>query len=170
LLRNPSGAVSTGGVNTTYDALANPAHITCQPTAGRPLTPRLTPNTLAAEERRYDRPGEKPAANFQRDLFELQEYCRHAGGSPFAVDWIVPTFEYGVSTEALTRVLERKEIDEMDFAGGFVPLLAYDGFLLKVGERYKCGLCKDGRRMNKRDAPRHLRKFHFGLADVCKDW
>jgi len=80
---------------------------------------------------------------------------------------------YGVTIEALLRALERKEVDEMNFPGGFEPHQAYDGFIAKVGERYECGLCKEGKRTrwkNKKDAPRHLRKFHFGLADVCKDW
>jgi hypothetical protein len=171
------GPVSTGGeleLNTACVALANPsAHITCRAATGRALSPRLTPNTSVAEERSYDRPGKKPAAYFQRDPLKLQESCRQAGGSPFAVDWIVPIFKYGVTTEALVRVLKRKEIDEMNFAGGFRPHQAYDGFISKAGQLYECGLCKEGRRThwkNKKDAPRHLRKFHFGLADVCKDW
>ena len=80
---------------------------------------------------------------------------------------------YGVTTEALFRLLKRKEIESMNFPGGFEPHQAYDRFISKVGERYECGLCKEGnetRWKNKKDAPRHLRKFHFGLADVCKDW
>ena len=61
----------------------------------------------------------------------------------------------------------------MNFAGGFEPHQAYDRFISKVGERYKCGMCKEGKETRwkrKKDAPRHLRKFHFGLVDVCKDW
>ena len=61
----------------------------------------------------------------------------------------------------------------MKFPGGFEPRQAYDGFLSKVGDFYECGLCKDGRKAHwkhKKDAPRHLRKFHFGLADLCKIW
>ena len=124
-------------------------------------------------ERRYDRPGKKPVAPFQPDSLKLEESCRRAGGSTFAVDRIVSTFEHGVTTEALLRVLARKEIDEMDFPGGFEPHQAYDVFISKVGAYYECGLCKEDKRTrwkNKKDAPRHLRKFHFGLADVCKDW
>ena len=138
-----------------------------------PYQPHPPLDTPAEEERSYDRPGKKPAAPFQPDCLKLEEFCRKIGGRTFAVDWIVSTFKYGVSTEALHRVLERKEIDEMDFPGGFEPHQAYDGFISKVGKRYECGLCKEGNRTrwkNKKDAPRHLRKFHFGLADVCKDW
>ena len=58
-------------------------------------------------------------------------------GSAFAVDWIVPTFKYGVTTEALLRDLKRKEIDEMNFTGGFGPHQAYDRFISKVGEHYE---------------------------------
>jgi len=80
---------------------------------------------------------------------------------------------YGVTKEALVRALNRKEIDEMSFSGGFEPRQAYDGFISKVGDYYECGLCKDGKRVHwkhKKDAPRHLRKFHFGLADLCRSW
>ena len=132
--------------------------------------PRITP---PPEAKSYDRPGRKPAAPFQPDPFILEESCRRAGGSTFAVDWIISTFKHGVATEALYRALERQEIDEMDFPGGFEPHQAYDGFISKVGARYECGLCKEGKRTrwkHKKDAPRHLRKFHFGLADECKAW
>ena len=138
-----------------------------------PSQPRLPHDTPMMEERIRDRPGKKLAAPFQPDTLKLEEFCRQFGGRTFAVDWIVPTFKYGVSTEALHRVLKRKEIDEMKFPGGFEPYQAYDGFISKISERYECGLCKEGNRTrwkNKKDAPRHLRKFHFGLADVCNDW
>jgi len=80
---------------------------------------------------------------------------------------------YGVTKEALIRALSRKEIDEMSFSGGFEPCQAYDGFISKIGDYYECGLCKDGKKVlwkHKKEAPRHLRKFHFGLADLCKSW
>ena len=125
------------------------------------------------ESRSYDRPGKKLAAPFQSDPLKLEEYCRLAGGSASAVDWIIPTFKYGVTAEALLRTLKRKEVNEMNFPGGFEPYQAYDGFISKAGGRYECGLCKEGNRTrwkNKKDAPRHLRKFHFGIADVCNAW
>ena len=164
------------GLNNVDYALFNASfHTICQPVASRavPSQPCLLPDPPVAEERSYDRPGKKPAAAFQRDPLELEKSCRRAGGSTFAVDSIVPTFKYGVTTEALLRHLKREEIDEMKFAGGFEPHQAYDRFISKVGERYVCGLCKEGKNTRwkyKKDAPRHLRKFHFGLADVCKDW
>jgi hypothetical protein len=142
------------------------------PAASRAV-PRLPCDTLLLEERVYDRPGKKPAAQFQPDPLKLEETCRQTEGSAFAVDWIISTFKYGVSTEALLRVLGRTEIDKMNFPGGFEPHQAYDGFISKVGKRYECGLCREGKRTqwkNKKDAPRHLRKFHFGLADVCEHW
>jgi hypothetical protein len=125
------------------------------------------------EERSYDRPGKKPAAASQLDPLKLAESCRRAGGSTFALDSIVPTFKYGVTKGALFRVLKSEEKDEMNFAGGFEPHQAYDVFISKVGERYECGLCKEGKKAHwkrKKEAPRHLRKFHFGIADVCNDW
>ena len=138
-----------------------------------PPQPRLPHNTPLPSKRSYYGSGKAPVAPFQPDPLKLEEYCRQAKGSSFAIDWIMPTFKHGVTTEALLRVLGRKEIDEMNFPGGFEPHNAFDGFLSKVGGRYECGLCKEGKKMswkNKKDAPRHLRKFHFGLVDVCKDW
>ena len=145
------------------------------PAASRaaPSQPHLPRGTPVAEERSYDRPGKKPAAPFEPDALKLEESCRQAGGSAFAVDWVIQTFMYGVTAEALLRVLKRKEINEMNFPGGFEPHQAYDGFISKVSERYECGLCKEGKKTrwkNKKDAPRHLRKFHFGIADVCNAW
>ena len=52
----------------------------------------------------------------------------------------------------------------VNFPGGFEPRQAYDGFISKIGDRYECGLWKEGKRMywkSKKDTPRHLRKFHF---------
>ena len=154
----------------------NAPRLTIRPPAASwaaPSQPRLPRGTPVPEERRYDRPGKKPAAPSQPDALTLEEYCRQGGGSAFAVDWVIPTFKYGVTAEALLRVLKRKEIDEMNFPGGFEPHQAYDGFISKAGERYECGLCREGNRTrwkNKKDAPRHLRKFHFGIADVCNTW
>ena len=84
------------------------------------------------------------------------------------------TFKHCVTTEALLRVLECKEIDEMNFPGGFEPSPSVRWVhLAKVGACYECCLRREGNRTqwkHNKDAPRHLRKFYFGLADVCKDW
>jgi len=182
---HPTEILQAGGSTSTerapesdilHDAPFNALFRTIRPPAtsrALPSQPPLPRGTPAPDDRSYDRPGKKRASHFQPDPFKLQESCRRAGGSTFAVDWIISTFKYGVTIEALLRVLERKEIDEMNFPGGFEPHQAYDGFISKVGRRYECGLCNESNRTrwkNKKDAPRHLRKFHFGLADVCKDW
>ena len=130
-------------------------------------------DTTFTESRSYTRPGKEPAARFEANPLKLQELCRRHGGSTFALDWIVTVFKYGVTKEALIRTLSREEIDELSLPGASEPRQAYDGFLSKVGDRYECGLCKDGKKTHwkhKKDAPRHLRKFHFGLADLCRNW
>ena len=164
------------GLDNSHDAPFNaPFRTTRLPDTSRvvPCQLHLPLDTSVPEGRSYDRPGRKPAAPFQHDPLVLEETCRQAGGSTFAIDWVISTFKYGVTTEALHRVLECKEIDEMEFPGGFEPYQAYDGFISKVGGRYECVLCKEGNRVrwkHKKDAPWHLRKFHFGLADECKAW
>ena len=133
-------------------------------------SPRDTP---PSKTRSYNRPGRELAVKFEPDAVKLQESCERHRGSSFAVDWIAVVFKYGVTKEALLRPLDSNEVDQMDFPGGFEPHQAYDGFISKIGDRYECGLCKEGKEAhwkNKKDAPRHLRKFHFGLGDPCKIW
>ena len=124
--------------------------------------------------RYYDRPGKKPAADLERDPIRLHDQiCRQRGDSNFATDWILVVFKYGVTVDVLSRVLTPQEITAMNFAGGFEPRQVYDGFITKVGNYYECGLCKEDKKTYwkaKKNAPRHLRKFHFGLADVCEIW
>ena len=141
------------------------------PTHLQPHLPREPP---PSEARRY-RPGKEPAAEFEPNPLKLRESCERDGGNAFAVDWTLVAFHYGVTKEALVRSLDRGEIGRMKlkFPGGFEPRQAYDGFISKIGDRYECGLCKEGKRAcwkNKKDAPRHLRKFHFGLGDPCSIW
>src|SRR5258706_8554774 len=95
------------------------------------------------------------------------------GPSNFATDLILVAFKYGVTVGVLSRVLTPQEITAMNFAGGFEPRQVYEGFVTKVGDYYECGLCKEDKKTfwkAKKSAPRHLRKFHFGLADVCEIW
>lgn len=104
---------------------------------------------------------------------ELQAACRRRGGADFACQWISRVFKDGVTLEALVRRLKLTEIEGMNFPGGFQPSLAYDGFLQKADEGFECCLCPFDKRTwwkNKKDAVRHLRKFHFGLADRCGTW
>ncbi len=137
------------------------------------LQPHLPCEPPSPEPRRY-RPGKEPAAEFEPNPIILRESCKRDAGSAFAVDWTLVVFHHGVTKEALLRTLDRGEIGLMvNFPGGFEPRQAYDGFISKIGDRYECGLCKEGKRTcwkNKKDAPRHLRKFHFGIGDPCGIW
>ena len=104
---------------------------------------------------------------------KLQALCQQRGGTDFACQWISIVFKVGVAREALVRRLTLTEIESMRFPGGFEPSLAYDGFLQKDQGGFECCLCTAGKKiwwMNKKDAVRHLRKFHFGLADQCDTW
>ena len=122
----------------------------------------------------FDRPGKKAAAEHEPDPNELRKRCWQRGGKDFAVTWLSEIFVDGVTVGALMRPLTMLEVDAMTLRHpGFTPAQGYDGFLERTNERFSCGLCPDGKRMhweNKKDAVRHLRKFHFGLADRCIDW
>jgi hypothetical protein len=141
-------------------------------TAGAgPSTQRISP---LLRGRCYDRPGKKPPADLERDPVKLHDkICKERGSSNFATNWFLIVFKYGMSKDVLSRILKPEEIAAMDFKGGFEPRQVYDGFITKVGEIYECGLCKEDKKTYwkaKRNTPRHLRKFHFRLADMCDIW
>ena len=128
------------------------------------------------KERSYDRPGKKPAAPFQYDPLKLEEYCRWAGGSAFAFDWIISTFK-GVDRKALLRSLRERRDELPRVVWWFEPTKGtqgYDGFISKkVGKRHERSLCREGNRArweNKKDPHGISANFHFGLADVRKAW
>ena len=126
-----------------------------------------------SRQRVYYQPGRRPAAEYESDPIKLQASWRRRGGTDFACQWILTVFKNGVNLNALTRRLKLAEIEGMNFPGGFEPCLAYDGFLEKVHDDFECCLCIVDKRVwwkNKKDAVRHLRKFHFGLADQCTTW
>lgn len=123
----------------------------------------------------YDRPGRKPPAPYECDPLELQKRCKRRGGSEFAVTWVMVAFKRGVSLDALVRTLDLAEVKSADHrvSNRFKLRQAYDGFLAKIDHHFECGLCEEGNRthwVHKKDAVRHLRKFHFGLADRCSIW
>ena len=121
----------------------------------------------------YDQPGKKPAAEYEPDPIKLEALCRVRGGTDSACQWIPRVFKDGVTLGALLRRLKLTEIESMNLQGSFKPCLAYDGFLQMAEDGFECCLCTVGKRIwwkNKKDAVRHLRKFHFGLADQCITW
>jgi len=143
--------------------------------SSRESTPPYAQPDQIKRPRSYDRPGRKPAAPYRRDPLELQKHCKQRGGCDFAVDWIMVVFQHGVSLGALLRTLDLAEIESADRSGsnGFTLHQAYDGFLVKADHHFECGLCEEGKRthwVRKKDAVRHFRKFHFGLADRCRVW
>jgi len=84
-------------------------------------------------------------------------------------------FASGVSLEALTRPLTDAEVETKEF--GFETGRAYIDFLEATNEeegvapRYVCRLCHSEQTWkHHKDALRHLKRDHFGLADVCDQW
>ena len=125
------------------------------------------------ELRVYARPEKRPAATYEPDPSKLRASCELCGGTDFACQWISTVFKDGVTQGALLRRLTLTEIERMNFPGGFTPSFAYDGFFQGIDNGFECCLCPVDNRVrwkNKKDAVRHLRKFHFGLADLCATW
>jgi len=144
-----------------------------QPSGVARHKPRIIHERQKSIRRVYDKPGKKPAAEYEPDPIKLEALCQLRGGTEFACQWIPIVFKNGVTLEALLRRLKLTEIESMNFLGGFEPFLAYHGFLQVSEDGFECCLCTVGKRAwwrNKKDAVRHFRKFHFGLADQCITW
>jgi hypothetical protein len=127
----------------------------------------------------YQRP--TPAARkprpitFEGDLLQLQQRCRRQGADEGAIELLGKAFANEVSLEALTRPLTDAEVETKEF--GVEAGRVYIAFLETTDEeegvepRYVCRLCHSERTWkNCKDALRHLRRDHFGLADVCDQW
>ncbi len=130
----------------------------------RPTSPRLL---------RYRRPQKKqPAVEFEPDIKRLQHRCWAAGADEEAVRLIERVFVNEVKLSSLTRKLSAKEFASRQF--GSESGQVYVGFLRAERDaRYSCRLCPRNTDMSwkhKRDALRHLRRDHFGLAEKCDDW
>jgi len=126
-----------------------------------------------ALQRVYDKPGKKPAIPCESDLSRLQVLSKQRGGQDFAIAWIAKAFTKEVTADALKRTLSEDEINAVDHDHGFRLSRAYDGFLEKVEGRFECGHCTEEKRANwknKKDAIRHLQKFHFGIGETCGTW
>jgi len=175
---NPNIATPENLLNSTGESQGHSEHLPSLPDRAdherRQLQgvvrhrPRVIRKQQPPTRRVYDRPGRKPAAGYEPDPLKLQASCQLHGGTDFACQWIPTAFKDGVTLEALVRGLTLAEIAHMNFAGGFEPSLAYDGFLQKADDGFECCLCTvEG--LGK-DAIRHLRKFHFGLAAQCDTW
>jgi len=135
--------------------------------------PRIVHERLKSIPNVNGRPGKKPEARYEPDPIKLEALCLQRGGTEFACQWIPIVFKDGVTREALLRRLNSNEIEIMNFRGGFEPSLAYEGFLQVAEGGFECCLCTVGKRVSwkhKKDAVRHFRKFHFGLADECITW
>ena len=121
----------------------------------------------------YRRPQKKgPAAELEPDVKKLQRRCKQAGGEEQAVLLIEKIFEREVKLSSLTRKLTTKELASRQFGGESGQ--AYVCFLrVERDARNTCRLCPRGTEMSwkhRRDALRHLRRDHFGLADKCPNW
>ncbi len=85
-------------------------------------------------------------------------------------------FTNEVSLKALTRPLTDAEVEKKEF--GVETGRVYIAFLESIDEEeegvgtyYVCRLCHSEQIWrHHKDVLRHLRRDHFGLADVCNQW
>ena len=156
-------------------------------TNGEPTLPsqRAAPNLGDKTSGEQDlKPSKRPAHHAARksrpvghegDIMLLQQRCRRQGAGEDVIGFIPKIFASGVNLEALTRPLTDWEVETLEF--GVRAGKVYTAFLAPTNEeegvppRYACRLChRDQAWKHSKDALRHLRRDHFGLADVCKNW
>jgi hypothetical protein len=159
---------------------------TCTCTMGGPtsLNQQNGPTRSNGKKRRlvpkpYQRP--TPAARktrpitYEGNLVRLQQRCRRQGADEGAIGLLGNVFTDEVSLEALTRPLTDAEVETREF--GVETGRVYIAFLETISEEesvgayYVCRLCHSEQIWrHHKDVLRHLRRNHFGLADVCNQW
>ena len=114
----------------------------------------------------------RPPAAYSPDIRTVAEGCRADGGEERTIALLPTIFSSGISDKALTRKMTREEARKHH---GGASTQVYR-MLLRMDERgrFHCRLCavdaNENGWKNARDALRHLRRDHFGLANVCPRW
>ena len=127
----------------------------------------------------YQRPTPAPRKTrpitYEGDLIRLQQRCRGQGADEGAIGLLGKVFTNEVSLEALTRPLTDAEVETNEFGVEtgrvYIAFLETDNEDEGVRPFYVCRLCHSERIWrHHKDVLRHLRRDHFGLADVCDQW
>jgi hypothetical protein len=157
---------SIGGASMTTQPTSLPQHIgpsrSDRRQASKPYQ-RPTPATRKARRIAYE-----------GNLDQLQQRCRGQGADEGAIGLLGKVFANAVSLEALIRQLTDAEADTKEF--GIETGRIYNVFLETTDEEgvvshYACRLCHTEQIWkHRKDVLRHLRRDHFGFADVCKRW
>ena len=111
---------------------------------------------------------------YESDLVRLQQRCRETGADERVIELLGKIFASGISLETLIRPLTDAEVESKEFGIGTGKV--YTAFLehtndRSVAPRYICRLCHSKQTWkHSKDVLRHLRRDHFGLANVCKQW
>jgi hypothetical protein len=112
---------------------------------------------------------------YEGNLVRLQQRCRRQGADEGAIGLLGKVFANEVSLEALTRLLTDAEVETTEFGvetgSVYIALLETTDEGEGLEPRYVCRLCHSEQTWkHSRDALRHLRRDHFGLADICDQW
>jgi len=152
--------------------------------SGEPINQQIGPIRSNKTNRRqlskpYKRPTSAPRKplpiTYERNLVRLQQRCKRQGADEGAIGLLGRIFANEVSLEALTRQVTdtEAEIKEFGIDNGKVynALLGYLDEEDGVVPRHNCRLCHSEKTWkHPRDVLRHLRRDHFGLADICEQW
>ena len=112
---------------------------------------------------------------YEGNLIRLQQRIREQGADEGAIGLLGKIFTDEVSLKALTRPLNDAEVETKEF--GVETGRVYTAFLETINNEQGLGafhvfrLCHSEQIWrHHKDVLRHLRRDHFGLADVCNQW
>jgi len=177
---------TASGENPNSGAGPSGSNVNIAGTSGEPLplNQQIGPNRSNRTNWRqlskpYQRPTSAPCKTrpipYERNLVRLQQRCKRQGADEGAIGLLGKIFTNEVSLEALIRLLTDTEAETKEFGidNGKVynALLGYLNEEDSVVPRYHCRLCHSEQTWkHHRDVLRHLRRDHFGLANVCDQW
>ena len=171
-----SGAVpggpnaSVGDTSTMAEPTSHNRHI------GPSRSDRTNRRPVSKPYQRLTRAARKTRPiTYEGNLARLQQRCRIQGADEGAIGLLAKVFANEISLEALIRLLTDAEVDTKEF--GFETGRIYIAFLDPINEEegeapyFVCRLCHTEQVWrHHKDVLRHLRRDHFGFADVCEQW
>ena len=142
---------------------------------------QVAPSTVSslANDRSSYRPIASPtrktrAVGYTDNVIWLQERCREQGADEGAIEILGRIFVNGINLESVMRPLTDAEVENEEFGIGTGKV--YTAFLEPTNKegappRWICRLCHSAQTWkHSKDVVRHLRRDHFGLADICEQW
>jgi hypothetical protein len=182
-----SAGVTIYGQISSSEAARTSSDANVCSTNGKPASPnrkigpdRSDRSLVMRKMKPYQRPAPSAARKtrlipHEGNLDRLQQRCMGQGADDGVIRLLGVIFAKEVSLEALTRPFTDADVETEEF--GIRPGQVYTALLEHTIEqegvtpRHICRLCHSNQTWkHSRDVLRHLRRDHFGLAEICGNW